>query len=80
MIEYKIKNVPDHVCTHCSQCWMGECRAYMAPHSEVERMKREGGKAACGGDGELEKLDPLVPAPQESPDVLVLRGEEFYDG
>lgn len=56
MITHKLYDVPDHLCTHCSQLWMGECRAYQDPHSEDERLSRKGSKPLC----EVGKVKELI--------------------
>lgn len=43
----KVRNkaylVEDELCELCPQCWQGECRAFLVPHSEEERKHRESG-------------------------------------
>lgn len=47
MVTNKTHDVPDHLCTHCSQLWLGECRAYEAPHTNDERLKRRESRPLC---------------------------------
>jgi len=46
-IPYKIKNVSDSLCRKCHQCYEDKCRAFCVPHSEEERLQREGKECLC---------------------------------
>jgi hypothetical protein len=52
MVANKVSGVPDSTCQGCSQCWDGECRAFLLPHSVEEYDYRtgngtHGGRMAC---------------------------------
>lgn len=55
MITNKLHDVPDHLCTHCSQLWKGECRAYQKPQSIDERLNRRNSRPLCETEGKVRK-------------------------
>jgi hypothetical protein len=43
----KIMQVEDATCRKCGQCYDGECRAYIMPHSQGEEEARYGKEPLC---------------------------------
>lgn len=41
-IKHKISRVSNATCKDCPQLWEEECRALCAPHSEAEKLHRQG--------------------------------------
>lgn len=51
MIANKIHDVPDRLCSRCSQLWKGDCRANQEPESVEEGLNRRNSRPLCGPDG-----------------------------